>query len=172
VRCCVRYRTPEGRERNTSFLKRRVAEHYLTEIERSKLVGNYVDRSRYIHRLLSDHGPGAAARGVAYRVLPRGSAPTYSFEILSSPCGSARGVTRWREGAAGELDVLVVGGGAIGSGIVLEATLRGYRCALIECADFACCTSSRSSKLIHGCMRYRSGTSALCRNSWTSAHSC
>jgi glycerol-3-phosphate dehydrogenase len=59
-----------------------------------------------------------------------------------------------RLGAAGELDVLVVGGGASGAGIVLEATLRGYRCALVEGADFASGTSGRSTKQIHGGLRY------------------
>ena len=54
-----------------------------------------------------------------------------------------------RLGAAGELDVLVVGG-ATGVGIVLEATLRGCRCALVEGADFAGGISSRWTKQIHG----------------------
>jgi glycerol-3-phosphate dehydrogenase len=66
----------------------------------------------------------------------------------------ARGDALARLRAAGELDVLVVGGGATGAGIVLEATLRGYRCALVEGADFASGTSSRSTKQIHGGLRY------------------
>jgi glycerol-3-phosphate dehydrogenase len=56
--------------------------------------------------------------------------------------------------AARELDVLVVGGGATGAGVLLEATLRGYSCALIEGADFSSGTSSRSTKQIHGGLRY------------------
>lgn len=51
-------------------------------------------------------------------------------------------------------DLLVVGGGITGAGVVLEATLRGYRCGLVERADFASGTSSRSSKMIHGGLRY------------------
>lgn len=51
-------------------------------------------------------------------------------------------------------DVLVVGGGAMGLGIASEATRRGYRTALVEQHDFAGGTSSRSTKLIHGGVRY------------------
>src|SRR3954469_15534134 len=51
-------------------------------------------------------------------------------------------------------DVLVVGGGIFGAGIARDAALRGLRVALIDKADFASGTSSRSSKLIHGGFRY------------------
>jgi glycerol-3-phosphate dehydrogenase len=51
-------------------------------------------------------------------------------------------------------DLLVVGGGITGCGIALDAAARGLRTALIERGDFACGTSSRSSKLIHGGLRY------------------
>jgi len=51
-------------------------------------------------------------------------------------------------------DVLVVGGGITGAGILWEATARGLRAALVERGDFATGTSSRSSKLIHGGLRY------------------
>ncbi|MCS7058968.1 MAG: FAD-dependent oxidoreductase [Meiothermus sp.] len=51
-------------------------------------------------------------------------------------------------------DLLVVGGGASGAGVALEAALRGLRVALVERYDFAEGTSSRSTKLIHGGVRY------------------
>ena len=51
-------------------------------------------------------------------------------------------------------DVLVIGGGINGAGIARDAALRGLRVALIEKGDFASGTSSRSSKLIHGGLRY------------------
>src|SRR5260221_8601981 len=51
-------------------------------------------------------------------------------------------------------DVLVVGGGIFGAGIARDAVLRGLRVSLIDRADFASGTSSRSSKLIHGGFRY------------------
>src|SRR5438067_5405546 len=51
-------------------------------------------------------------------------------------------------------DVLVVGGGITGCGIAREAALRGLAVALVEKDDFASGTSSRSSRLIHGGVRY------------------
>ncbi len=55
--------------------------------------------------------------------------------------------------AAG-VDVLVIGGGITGAGVALDAASRGYRVGLIERADYAGGTSSRSTKLIHGGIRY------------------
>lgn len=57
-------------------------------------------------------------------------------------------------GAAGEWEVAVVGGGATGLGTALEAVSRGYRTILLEAFDFAKGTSSRSTKLVHGGVRY------------------
>jgi glycerol-3-phosphate dehydrogenase len=51
-------------------------------------------------------------------------------------------------------DLLVVGGGATGLGTAVEAAARGYRTALVEASDFAKGTSSRSTKLVHGGVRY------------------
>src|SRR5688572_8736737 len=51
-------------------------------------------------------------------------------------------------------DVAVIGGGATGSGIALDAASRGLRVALLERYDFASGTSSRSTKLVHGGVRY------------------
>lgn len=51
-------------------------------------------------------------------------------------------------------DVVVVGGGITGAGVALEAARRGWRVALLEAADFGSGTSGRSSKLIHGGLRY------------------
>lgn len=56
--------------------------------------------------------------------------------------------------AENEFDVVVVGGGITGAGVALDAATRGYSVALIERADFASGTSSRSSKLVHGGLRY------------------
>lgn len=52
------------------------------------------------------------------------------------------------------LDVLVIGGGITGAGIALDAAARGYRVGLVERGDFAGGTSSRSTKLVHGGIRY------------------
>ncbi len=56
--------------------------------------------------------------------------------------------------AAESFDVLVIGGGITGAGVARDAALRGLRVALVERRDFAIGTSSRSSKLIHGGLRY------------------
>ncbi|MGW4801330.1 FAD-dependent oxidoreductase, partial [Nonomuraea sp. NPDC004297] len=56
--------------------------------------------------------------------------------------------------ASQELDVVVVGGGVVGAGVALDAVTRGLDVALVEARDFASGTSSRSSKLIHGGLRY------------------
>jgi glycerol-3-phosphate dehydrogenase len=55
---------------------------------------------------------------------------------------------------ANEFDLVVVGGGITGAGVALDAAARGYSVALLERADFASGTSSRSSKLVHGGLRY------------------
>src|SRR5213075_269759 len=52
------------------------------------------------------------------------------------------------------VDVLIIGGGITGAGIARDAALRGYRTALIDKADFGAGTSSHSSRLIHGGIRY------------------
>lgn len=51
-------------------------------------------------------------------------------------------------------DVLVIGGGVTGAGVALDAAARGYRVALVEKVDFASGTSSKSTKLVHGGIRY------------------
>jgi glycerol-3-phosphate dehydrogenase len=53
-----------------------------------------------------------------------------------------------------EFDVLIIGGGITGAGIALDAALRGMKVALVEKNDFASGTSSKSTKLIHGGLRY------------------
>ena len=56
--------------------------------------------------------------------------------------------------AAEELDILVIGGGVTGAGAALDAVTRGLRVGLVEARDYAAGTSSRSSKLFHGGLRY------------------
>ena len=60
----------------------------------------------------------------------------------------SRRVSAFEHLTAEPLDVLVVGGGATGAGIALDAVSRGYRVALVEREDLASGTSSKSSKLI------------------------
>jgi glycerol-3-phosphate dehydrogenase len=64
----------------------------------------------------------------------------------------------WRESAWSKLDqafdLIIIGGGITGAGILRQATLAGQRALLVDKADFASGTSSRSSKLVHGGLRY------------------
>ena len=58
------------------------------------------------------------------------------------------------EDEAETYDLLVIGGGATGSGIALDAATRGLKVAMVERDDFASGTSSKSTKLVHGGVRY------------------
>src|SRR5882762_10791856 len=60
----------------------------------------------------------------------------------------------WQRLSAEQFDVVVIGGGVVGVGTALDAATRGLRVALVEARDFAAGTSSRSSKLFHGGLRY------------------
>ena len=53
-----------------------------------------------------------------------------------------------------EFDLLIIGGGANGTGVVLDAASRGLKCAVIESYDFSSGTSSKSTKMAHGGIRY------------------
>ena len=55
---------------------------------------------------------------------------------------------------AGKFDIIIIGGGATGLGTALDATTRGYKTLLLEKSDFSSGTSSRSTKLVHGGVRY------------------
>ena len=68
-----------------------------------------------------------------------------------SPAGRASALSSL---AADELDVLIVGGGVVGAGCALDAVTRGLKVGLVEARDYAAGTSSRSSKLFHGGLRY------------------
>ncbi len=68
-----------------------------------------------------------------------------------SPAGRREAIAAMAEN---ELDVLVIGGGVVGAGTALDAVTRGLTTAIVESRDWASGTSSRSSKLIHGGLRY------------------
>jgi glycerol-3-phosphate dehydrogenase len=75
--------------------------------------------------------------------------------MKSVPLGAQYRLAALGQMAAGEeFDVLVVGGGVVGAGAALDAVCRGLSVALVEARDWAAGTSSRSSKLIHGGLRY------------------
>ena len=60
----------------------------------------------------------------------------------------------WAEFGAQHFDVCVIGGGSVGAGAALDAASRGLKVAVVEARDFASGTSSRSSKMFHGGLRY------------------
>ncbi|GAA1717425.1 glycerol-3-phosphate dehydrogenase/oxidase [Kribbella sp. NPDC056951] len=72
--------------------------------------------------------------------------------VALSPQARADAIDALADGR--ELDVLVIGGGVVGTGAALDAATRGLTTGLLEARDFASGTSSRSSKLIHGGLRY------------------
>ena len=74
--------------------------------------------------------------------------------FLNDPGELSREALIARLEAQPDWDVIVIGGGATGLGCALDAASRGYRTALLEAHDFAKGTSSRSTKLVHGGVRY------------------
>jgi glycerol-3-phosphate dehydrogenase len=74
--------------------------------------------------------------------------------INTARLGPQERTENWRRLGREHFDILVVGGGVTGAGVALDAATRGLRVALVEARDFAAGTSSRSSKLFHGGLRY------------------
>jgi glycerol-3-phosphate dehydrogenase len=60
----------------------------------------------------------------------------------------------WQRAVSEQFDVVVIGGGVVGAGCALDAATRGLKVALVEARDYASGTSSRSSKMFHGGLRY------------------
>ena len=112
-------------------------------------------------------GPGAAAaragrarelRDMARLSAARAAAPSgrggtrAAMSLSTEPMiDRARALT---ELTSETFDVVVVGGGVTGAGVALDAASRGYSTAIVERADWAIGTSSRSSKMVHGGLRY------------------
>ncbi len=122
-------------------------------------------RGRTRKLLLGAGGAGAAAGGILLQKLFFSAdrhAQRTEVHVASVKAGNgvrpARPLPSRREMLSRlrrePLDVLVVGGGATGAGCALDAASRGLRTGLVEADDFASGTSSRSTKLIHGGVRY------------------
>jgi glycerol-3-phosphate dehydrogenase len=108
--------------------------------------------------------PGATRVSV---VLPGTAVLTgpVSEEYHAVVMDRSRSLARLREPGA-PWDVLIIGGGATGLGAAVDAATRGYRTVLLEQGDFAQATSSRSTKLVHGGLRYlKQGNLAFVRES-------
>lgn len=82
--------------------------------------------------------------------LPAGTEPG----VFGARLGPADREESWERLGSEQFDVVVIGGGVVGVGTALDAATRGLRVALVEARDFAAGTSSRSSKLFHGGLRY------------------
>jgi len=74
--------------------------------------------------------------------------------IIGSLTGNNGTTGDHADGGAEEYDLLVIGGGATGTGIALDAITRGLKVAMVDRDDFASGTSSKSTKLVHGGVRY------------------
>ncbi|KAJ3040593.1 mitochondrial glycerol-3-phosphate dehydrogenase [Rhizophlyctis rosea] len=79
----------------------------------------------------------------------KGQSPSPSSPSTPSPSPSIE-----QQQQRAEFDLLIIGGGATGTGCALDAVTRGLKVALVERDDFASGTSSRSTKLVHGGVRY------------------
>lgn len=84
----------------------------------------------------------------AGRALPRDSAPEIAEASSSNEGGSDT------DGSDHAYDLLIIGGGATGAGVALDAASRGLKVAMVDRADFSSGTSSKSTKLVHGGVRY------------------
>jgi glycerol-3-phosphate dehydrogenase len=73
---------------------------------------------------------------------------------IMQPLSSTVRTRNFAELGKTRFDVLVIGGGITGAGVALDAVARGYKVALVEKTDFASGTSSKSTKLVHGGIRY------------------
>ena len=76
------------------------------------------------------------------------------FAVTMQPLSSTVRVHNLTSLGSERFDVLVIGGGVTGAGVALDAVARGYKVALVEKVDFASGTSSKSTKLVHGGIRY------------------
>ncbi|KAJ1867949.1 mitochondrial glycerol-3-phosphate dehydrogenase, partial [Coemansia sp. RSA 486] len=80
--------------------------------------------------------------------------PPKRQEMLNDLKGLSRDGSDTKTEGDREFDLLVIGGGATGAGCTLDAATRGLRVAMVERDDFASGTSSKSTKLVHGGVRY------------------
>lgn len=95
--------------------------------------------------------PGLEAPAVPPPGYHEGKLVPPSFPRIKSRVQQIQDLQRSQEE---EYDLLVIGGGATGSGIALDAATRGLKVAVVERDDFSAGTSSKSTKLVHGGVRY------------------
>ena len=132
--------------------------------------------SRFLRprRLIPPLAVAAAAGGVLYYVYRPLNIPGYEAAAVPPPIYGADGtfklprfprvksraeqIAALKKSGVGnkeeEYDILVIGAGATGTGVALDAATRGLKVAVVERGDFSCGTSSKSTKLVHGGVRY------------------
>lgn len=98
--------------------------------------------------------PGSEAPAVPPPSYREGKLVPPSFPAIKSRLEQIEDLKRSSGGDNNEYDLLVIGGGATGSGIALDAVTRGLTVAIVERDDFSAGTSSKSTKLVHGGVRY------------------
>src|SRR3989454_4426190 len=100
--------------------------------------------------------PGARARGTSpHETYPGPAAgPSWRTSTSETPFSHRTRAAALESMAAEPVDVLVIGGGITGAGIARDAALRGFRAAVVDKGDLGGGTSSLSSRLIHGGIRY------------------
>ncbi|THC93405.1 hypothetical protein EYZ11_007131 [Aspergillus tanneri] len=98
--------------------------------------------------------PGSEAPAVPPPGYHEGKLVPPSFPTIKSRLEQIQDLKRSSSGDSSEYDLLVIGGGATGSGIALDAATRGLKVAIVEGDDFSAGTSSKSTKLVHGGVRY------------------
>lgn len=98
--------------------------------------------------------PGSEAPAVPPPGYHEGKLVPPSFPRIKSRDEQIQDLKRSATDAGEVYDLVVIGGGATGSGIALDAATRGLKVALIERDDFSSGTSSKSTKLVHGGVRY------------------
>ena len=99
--------------------------------------------------------PGSEAPAVPPPGYHEGKLVPPSFPNIKSRLEQIQDLKRSSGGSnSEEYDLLVIGGGATGSGIALDAATRGLKVAIVERDDFSAGTSSKSTKLVHGGVRY------------------
>lgn len=113
-------------------------------------VGGSVIYSRAYKNLSHDKALVPVRRDAAGRIVPP------SFPAIKSRKEQLAELTRrnGQDGEDAEYDLVIIGGGATGTGIALDAVTRGLKVALVERDDFSAGTSSKSTKLVHGGVRY------------------
>ncbi|KAF9365250.1 mitochondrial glycerol-3-phosphate dehydrogenase [Mortierella sp. NVP85] len=106
-------------------------------------------------RMLQE-GPGAIRDIIADKEKAASTTPTKALDAPSPPpvTAEATKATPVADSEADVFDLLIIGGGATGAGCAVDAATRGLKVAMVERDDFSSGTSSRSTKLVHGGVRY------------------